>query len=211
MIIHEWLESNLSSDCTILEAGVYDGSDTLRFARNFPDCKVYGFEPVESLFNRAIHKVKGYDRVVIEKKALDHESGHKEMHISYKKGKVYGSSSLLEPKDHLRDHPKITFNNTETVETVSLDDWIRENGIDCIDLAWLDMQGYEPVLLQNSPLAVSKINFLYTEVSTVETYKSVMQYGDYKDFLLGNGFEVVHEGVYWKDGGNVLFRKMFDI
>lgn len=206
-LIHKWAVRNIPSDCTILEAGVADGRDTLLFAREFPNGKIYGFEPVEGLFNQAVGKVKNHDHVVLEQKALDYESGKKDFYISKRSGRVSGSSSLLEPKDHLWFHKKVTFKTTETVDTVSIDNWIRENNIDKIDFAWLDMQGYEPILLKNSPLAMSKIECLYTEVSLIETYKSVMQYEEYKQLLFEHGFEVVDESLPWKDMGNVLFRK----
>ena len=87
------------------------------------------------------------------------------------------------------------------------DDWITENKIEKIDLAWLDMQGYEPLLLKNSPLAMSKIEYLYTEVSLIETYSEVTKYEEYKSMLLESGFEVVFEDLPWQDMGNVLFKK----
>lgn len=205
--IHRWAVRNIPSDSTIIEAGSSDGRDTLRFARDFPEGRVYGFEPVGKLWSTARKKLEAHDNVVLSNKALDYESGTKELHISDRSGRVSGSSSLLPPKDHLWFHEKVTFKTTEMVETVGLDDWIRENNIEKIDFAWLDMQGYEPVLLQNSPLAMSLIECLYTEVSLIETYESVMQYPEYKKMLQLHGFEVVDEDLPWKDMGNVLFRK----
>ena len=69
------------------------------------------------------------------------------------------------------------------------------------------MQGYEPILLSNSPLAMSKIEYLYTEVSLIETYDKVMKYEEYRSMLLENGFEVVFEDLPWDDMGNILFKK----
>jgi FkbM family methyltransferase len=206
-LIKNWILNNLPKDSTILEAGVADGSDTLFFARHFPNGKIYGFEPHESILNQAIEKVKHYNNVVLEQKALDHEIGQKEFYISDRFGDAWGSSSLLEPKDHLWFHKEITFKTTETVEAVCFDDWITENKIEKIDLAWLDMQGYEPLLLKNSPLAMSKIEYLYTEVSLIETYSEVTKYEEYKSMLLESGFEVVFEDLPWQDMGNVLFKK----
>lgn len=206
-LIKNWIVNNIPKDCIILEAGVADGTDTLFFANHFPKGKIYGFEPHEKIFNQAAEKVGRYNNVVLEKKALDYENREKEFYVSDRFGDVWGSSSLLEPKDHLRVHKDITFKDTETVESISLDDWISENNIDKIDLAWLDMQGYEPILLSNSPLAMSKIEYLYTEVSLIETYDKVMKYEEYRSMLLENGFEVVFEDLPWDDMGNILFKK----
>jgi FkbM family methyltransferase len=207
MNIQHWILRSLVENCTILEAGVADGSDTLFFAENFPLGKIYGFEPLDNLYLQALAKTKNYKNVTLKKAALSYIDGYEELHISDRFNESWGSSSLLPPKDHLWFHKEITFKSTEKVKTLCLDDWIKSNNIDHIDLAWLDMQGYEPILLKNSPLAMSKIKFLYTEVSLIDTYDGVVKYPEYKNWLLDNGFKVIFEDLQYMDMGNVLFTK----
>ena len=114
---------------------------------------------------------------------------------------------MLAPKDHLWFHQAITFKSSKTIKTIALDNWIKEKAINKIDLAWLDIQGFEPQLLKNSPIALSKIQFLYTEVSLIDTYEGVVKYPEYKDWLIQNGFKIIFEDLPYKDMGNVLFAQ----
>lgn len=208
MDIKNWILRNLKNECTILEAGVANGEDTLFFADSFPDGKIYGFEPIEDLYRQAYAKVYNKKNVVLKQAAIDYIDGYAEIYISDRYGEIWGSSSLFAPKDHLWFHEGITFKSTKTVKTIALDNWIKENGIEQIDLAWLDIQGYEPQLLKNSPLALSKIQFLYTEVSLIDTYSGVIKYPEYRDWLLENGFIIIFEDLPYKDMGNVLFKRV---
>jgi FkbM family methyltransferase len=206
MNIKNWI-TQLPSNSVIVEAGAADGSDTLDFSKTFPNGTVYSFEPFKSLYLEAKEKTSNQKNVFLENAALGYTDEDKDLYISDRFNEPWGSSSLLEPKDHLWFHSAITFKSVETVKTISFDKWIKEKNIQKIDLAWLDMQGYEPILLQNSPIAVSKIRFLYTEVSLIETYEGVIKYPEYKDWLLQNGFRIVFEDLPYKDMGNVLFEK----
>ena len=116
------------------------------------------------------------------------------------------SSSLLEPKDHLADHPDTVFTNKIAVKTATLDSWAKENNISKVDMLWLDMQGYELRMLKASEVILQTVSVIHTEVSTKETYKGVAQYNELRSFLVERGFSVKIEAVPqgW-DMGNVLF------
>lgn len=207
MNIKQWIIQNLNKNSVILEAGIANGEDTLFFSEYFETGKIFGFEPDSKLFEQAKNKLINKDNVFIEQAALSYINSDEIFYISDRFDEAWGSSSLLKPKDHLWFHESITFKSTKIVKTIALDDWVEKIQIDKIDLAWLDMQGYEPILLKNSPLALSKINFLYTEVSLIDTYDGVIKYPEYKNWLIENDFSVVFEDLPYQDMGNVLFKK----
>jgi len=206
MNIREWITNNLENDSIVLEAGMYDGKDTLFFSNYFTEGKIYGFEPIPSLFLQASQVLRNQTNVEISNMALSDVTGKSKIFLSDRFGQVAGSSSLLNPKDHLGVHPQITFKEEVDVDTINLDEWFESKGLDTIDFMWLDMQGYEPIVLKNSPNILSKTKYIYTEVSLIETYDSVMLYPEYKKFLEENGFEVIDEELPWEDMGNVLFK-----
>ena len=206
MNIHQWIVNNLPTNSVVVEAGTCDGSDTIFFSQYFSNGMVYGFEPIPALYNTVVSRIGHPYNVELVQKALSEKTGKLTIHCSDRFGADWGSSSILEPKDHIQVHPDITFKTQIEVDTVNLDDWFLAKKIDHIDFMWLDMQGYEPVVLKSSPLVLSKTQYLYTEVSLMETYRGVMLYPEYKKFLLDNNFEVVFEDLPWKDMGNVLFR-----
>jgi len=206
MNIKTWIEQNLKTDSIILEAGTYDGTDTLFFSDYFKDGLVYAFEPIISLYEIAKSKVSNRNNVKIYNSALSDVTGKSTIYFSDRFGSDWGSSSLLKPKEHIESHPEITFKEVIEIDCVNLDDFISENNISVIDFMWLDMQGYESFVLDNSPITLELTKYIYSEVSLIETYENVMLYPEFRKLLESKGFEVVFEDLPWKDMGNVLFK-----
>lgn len=204
--IHDWILNNIPKDGTVIEAGTSEGNDTLFFANHLIGGILFGFEPILELFNKTLQKVSNKSNVKLNQLALSDVEGEFNMFVSDRFGEDWGSSSLLEPKEHLINNPDITFKSQRKVKTTTLDGFIEKEGIEKIDLMWLDMQGFEPFVLKASPKALSITRFLYTEVSLVENYNGLITYPELKKFLEESGYSVIEEGIYWADGGNVLFK-----
>jgi 2-O-methyltransferase len=204
--IKNWIATNLPKNGIIVEAGTADGNDTVFFANHFCEGKVYGFEPYPNYFNETKNKTQHFNNVKLCNKALAAKTDKMTLYVSDLNGGDWGSSSILKPKEHLKFHPAITFKSSIEVETQNLDEWFLENKLVHIDLMWLDIQGAEPDVLMNSPLALSKTRYLYTEVSLAETYENVILWKDFRKFLESNNFEVISEELCWQDMGNILLR-----
>jgi tRNA isopentenyl-2-thiomethyl-A-37 hydroxylase MiaE len=116
-----------------------------------------------------------------------------------------GSSSLLPPKDHLADHPDVTFEKKIRVECTTIDEWIKSNNIEKVDLLWLDMQGHELNALKAGLVTLEKVQAVYTEVNLKEVYDGAPLYGELREWLEERNFKVEVEEIPWEDGGNVLF------
>lgn len=102
-----------------------------------------------------------------------------------------GSSSLRPPKEHLAYAPFVAFPRTIQVETIKIDSWADANGIERIDMMWLDMQGVELEVLKSSPKMVSTTRVILTEVSFVEAYENQSYYHEIKNWLEEQGFDLV--------------------
>lgn len=206
MNIKDWIKGNIHEGSTIIEAGACEGIDTVFFSEIVGNGHVYSFEPIPDLYSQALININGRNNVELVNKALSDKNGKSKMYVSDRFGQSWGSSSILKPKDHLTNHKDITFKEEIEIDTINLDDWYKDKSINFVDLMWLDLQGYESVVLKSSPLILSKTRYLYTEVSLVELYEDGMIYEKYKSYLEENNFEVVFEEIYWVDGGNVLFK-----
>jgi FkbM family methyltransferase len=203
--IHQYIKH--IENPVILDAGAADGADTIRFAKIFPSASIYAFEPVSMNYEILKQQVSKYRNVKTFKMALADYNGESEMNISEnatQSDSVASSSSLLEPQEHLKIHPHITFNKKEVVSTITLDSWAKKEGIDHIDVLWLDMQGMEYKVLKSSVEIIKTVQVIYTEVSLMEMYKDSILYKDYKKWLKSIGFEVVKEELLWEDMGNIL-------
>ena len=203
-----FIEQFLHDSPIIIDAGSYDGKDAIGMAKKWEGDKIYAFEPIPKLFNNLKRNTRSYSNIQCFSYALSNKTSSELMYVSG--GKDNGSSSLLVPKEHLRAHPTITFEETINVKTITLDTWAKDNNIDHIDLLWFDLQGMELDVLKASPNILKTVQVIHTEVSLIETYEKVPLYQELKDWLCKRGFIVVKEELPWKDMGNVLFVRASD-
>ena len=200
--------SSPSQHVNILEAGAANGVDTVEFATFFPYATIYAFEPVRKNYEALCLAVKGKNNVKTFKLALAEENGESKIHVSHNKEvgtTLATSSSLLRPKEHINFHPHIEFVTSEKVRATTIDKWAEENGVDHIDIMWLDMQGIEYQVLRASPRMLKTAKVIYSEVSLKELYEGSILYDQYKQWMSAQGFRVDKEELLWEDAGNVLF------
>lgn len=189
----------------IIDCGAHIGTDSIQWA-SISGSTVYAFEPLTSLYQRLLENTKTYHNIKCFNVALFDFHGEQEMYVS--SGESDASSSLMAPKRHLIDHPKVVFDNIQRVNCTTLDLWAAQNKVDKIDLLWLDMQGAELRTLKASKTILKMVSVIHTEVSLYESYEGVETYSHLKEFLLNEDFVCVKEAIpSGFDMGNVLFVK----
>jgi FkbM family methyltransferase len=202
IILRKYLPKNpICIDC-----GAHIGVDSISLAKILKGT-VHSFEPVDELYNQLKRNSSPYKNIFTYKIALSDFNGPREFYLS--EGESDASSSLLPPLLHLKEHPKVLFNQKILVETKTLDSWAAENSVSHVDLLWLDMQGFEMNMLQASSRILDTVKLIHTEVSIRETYKGVALYAELSNFLQSKGFKVLYEAIPngW-DMGNVLFVRV---
>ena len=112
----------------------------------------------------------------------------------------------MEPDGHKQFHPDVSFNQTIEINCMTLDKWAEDNKIGNIDFLWLDMQGYELKMLQESQKVLKNVSVIHSEVSMKNTYQGAPMYEEYRAWLQSKGFKIILEAIPdgW-DMGNVLF------
>lgn len=189
----------------MIDCGSYDGIDSIELVKTLGGT-VHAFEAVPDIYQRLVKRAAPYPAIKTYNIALSNKSGEETFYVS--EGGSDGSSSLLQPKEHLVDHQATVFEKVIKVKALSLDDWAVQNSIPHIDLLWLDMQGFEMDMLMASKHIFPTVKVIHTEISVKETYVGVKQYEEFKEWLLKKGFIVAIEAIPqgW-DMGNVLFIK----
>ena len=196
------LKKYLPKNPVIVEAGGYNGADTLKMAKIWPQGTIYSFEPVPRLFGILQGTTYKCPNVTCIKKALSDRNGTFPMYVS-KGGDA--SSSLLEPDKHLKEFTHVTFPYKINVEAITLDTWAVQNNIDHIDFLWFDLQGMEPMVLKASPIMLKTVKAIYAEVSYCELYKNAPLYPEFKVWMEQQGFTVVAEVHHHVTFGDALF------
>ena len=200
-----FLMGYLHANPVIVEAGAHIGLDTEEMSRLWPKGVIHAFEPVPELYEKLEQRTGHLRNVVRYPLAVADRSGRSKMFVS--SGASDGSSSLLTPKEHLDEHPDVRFDQAIEVRTITLDDWARQQGINHVDLLWLDMQGAELAAMMAAPHVLRTVKAIHLEVSLKEVYEGGPLYPEVRRWLEAQGFRVEREALPWPDMGNVLFTR----
>lgn len=204
VIDKNYIAQYLPNDAIIVEAGAYNGNDTIEMAKLWSKSIIYAFEPMPYAYDLLKEKCKNQDNIHLSQAALSNKSGTQKFFLS--SGASTGSSSLLPPDKAMNTfHSDISFSEFIDVKTFTLDDWAKSEKVSRVDFLWLDMQGMEPSMLKASPEILKTVKVIYTEVNLAPVYKGAILYPEYKKWLENEGFVLVREDLPWVDGGNALF------
>lgn len=198
-----YIQYLLPKNPVIIDCGAHIGRDSIDLA-TIPGSKVYAIEAINDLYSKLLERTKKIDNIQCFNIALSHYNGITDFYVSG--GSSDGSSSMMKPKEHLVDHPDITFSVSKNIECYTLDTWAENHGIGFIDMLWLDMQGAELKMLQHSPKILDTIKLIHTEVSTKETYEGVEHYKVFDQFMKSHKFRPIVKAIPPNyDMGNVLY------
>ncbi|HLB40600.1 MAG TPA: FkbM family methyltransferase [Candidatus Babeliales bacterium] len=190
-ISHKLVAKHLPTNPIILEAGAFDGTDTLILKKLWPHSTVYAFEPHPSIYLDLAKKVAGVDGIYAYELGLANRDGNAMFYESTENGKPFMSGSLIEPKEHLKHAPSVLFKNQIAIKVATIDSWAKQQHLDHIDFMWLDLQGSELEVMQAAPQIMQTVKALMVEVEFVEAYKAQPQYLAVRHWLEGQGFELV--------------------
>ena len=187
------IQPYLSQNPIIIEAGAYDGRETVRMAKLWPQGIIHAFEPVPELFEKLKTNTAHLSNVHCYQMALSDATGTAVLHISEnptKPGRASQANSLLKPDKRLELSPLI-FPRSIQVPTTTIDAWAEQNNIDRIDFLKLDVQGYELNILKASIRILATTKAILTEVEFVEAYHGQYLYADVKTWLESHEFTMV--------------------
>jgi FkbM family methyltransferase len=200
----------------LFDIGANEGIWCIEKAKNCPDCTIYAFEPVPSLYAELVKKTKHLNNIKIFNKAIDLESGLKQFNVS--KQSVYGNhgcSSFL----HFSEKSKTEWfgrNDFEVidrivVETCTLESIIDEYKIQSIDYIKIDTQGWDIKVLQSLG---NKIEIIKGGELEAGTKDDILYWGQNTElesvsFLINNGFEIesIESNDQFRNEVNIKFKQ----
>lgn len=125
----------------VLDIGTNIGEVILNIAKKNTNGKIYGFEPVDYNYEKLITNISlnNFANIIVSKLAL---SDKKEtLFYKEKKGHSGGISMNKEAKMD---------NSYKTIESVTLDEFVKEKRLDKIDFIKVDIEGFEMNFLQGA-------------------------------------------------------------
>ena len=206
------INAQLNFDITgVIHVGAFDGAELATY-RKLNLFNTILFEPQREMYNVVNHKC--IDNEVVYNIALGSEDIETEMFISDKAGGMANgatqSSSILEPKVHLTEHPEVTFPEKETITVKRFDNFVQSNNIDVLGYNMLnvDVQGYELEVFKGFGDYLNQIDIIIAEVNRDEVYKGCAMIGDIDAYL--SQYNLRQVSVYWQSaswGDAVYVRK----
>ncbi len=169
----DWRKLIGKDDPQIIEVGANDGQDTKRLLAEFPECRIWAFEPEP----RAIEVFR---KNIQDKRAnlIEEAVGARRDRLPWfaSHGKVPGecgvgpeamedwhlSGSVKSPTGHLGKPDWCSWRQEGYVTCTALDD-IGFYGGASFDLLWIDAQGNEREVLQGAKSHLTRTRYVYTE------------------------------------------------
>jgi FkbM family methyltransferase len=201
------LKKYLSNPSVIIEAGAADGADTILFAAEFPQADIFAIEPVNEQFAHLKNLCAKNNNIKLFNFAFSEQNGESEIIIGNSEGILggMGSSSILEPLEHEKYFPKISFDRKQKVSTKTLYSFMSENKIMLVDLLWLDIQGKEfDVLKASQQVVKDQVKLIHLEISRIQFYSDMPKEKEIRKFMKDLGFICVIDKI-GAISGNALF------
>ncbi len=119
------------------------------------------------------------------------------------------SSSILELKEHLIEHPHISVIDKKKVFTKKIDSFVKEENINISNYNFLnlDIQGAELLALKGMSESLENIDFIYSEVNEKELYENCALINEIDDFLSKYNFNRVETKMTSHGWGDALYIK----
>jgi FkbM family methyltransferase len=173
---------------TILDIGSRDLTEGSYFAERYPNATIYSFECNPATLPLCEKKAKNYKNIILTSKAVNEYTGFctfyptdPEKTITTWEDGNPGASSLFKANGN---YPIEHYVQKEiTVPCIRLDDVLKDNNIEKIDMLWMDLQGAELLALKSLGSYLEKVSFICTEVEINPMYENQALFKDVDNFL----------------------------
>ena len=172
---------------TIFDGGMHQGQSAEKYALSFPACRVFGFEPEAANFEASKTRLAAFgDRIAMFPFGLSDQDGTAELKVNSHDG----THSLLEIGDVSQWDAPATTIDRRPIETVSLDRFCTEHGVERIDVLKLDIQGGELRALKGAEALLRQraIHLVAAEVNFLPLYRDMPLFWDVAAYMLSLGY-----------------------
>lgn len=210
-----WIPQFLPYNPVIIEAGAFQGDETCRASKLWPQGRIIAFEPNPEAFDVLQKKVQNESasNVKLYNLALSDYNGIASLNVcNGMKGvdSIFGYASSLLP---LTQEMQIYCKGPQIiVNCVNLDDWCKEQQIDHVDLLRLELEGLELRVLESSPQILQNTKVLFIKTLMHPYRVGMTQYNALKAFLERSGFVLLSHWFEPGITGHAIFlsREIFD-
>lgn len=168
----EFLDKLNITEPVIFDIGAHKGETVKHYKKLFPSSSVYCFEPFPENANILRSRFSSDPSVHAFEKAVSENVGRRSFHVNENDAT---NSLLPRTKSGRRYFSKSAAEKTQLeVETITIDEVMKLNNINKIDIIKFDIQGGELMALRGAENALQqqKVSLIYTEALFVPHYEN---------------------------------------
>ncbi len=192
---------------SILELGSRDAIDALKLSEYYK-CHVFAFECNPSSITVCKENVGNNPNVTFIPYAVWNKTGSISFFPMIEVGGIFynpGASSCF-PVD--KDGHHKTYIQTEiSVHAIRLDEWLKSQKIDFIDMLCIDLQGAALQALEGMGEYLKDVKYIITEIEHKTIYTGEALYSDVENFLDRHGFQMYVGSINRFFGDYLFVRK----
>ncbi len=186
----------------IFDIGANKGTTISDFKNIWMNCRIHCFEPQFECWESLENLEKKYEgSLMLNKTAVGSKDQKNVSFFSheitteqsgfYKINAEANDSILLKKMQSNKEIGRYinSINHERFVDVIRLDTYMKNNGIDNIDLLKIDTQGHEPEMLEGLGDKLQNTNVVLTELMFFDYYERSLSFSDLEKFLLPAGFK----------------------
>jgi FkbM family methyltransferase len=186
----EFIEKLGVSDPVIFDIGAHMGETVNRYKGLFKDSSVYCFEPFPDNVRFLRSRYSSDPTIHVFDQAVSDSCGMKTFYVNENDAT---NSLLPRDKSGRRYYSKAAAAKTQLdIETITIDEVMKQHGIESVDILKLDIQGGELMALQGAEKALhqQRISILYSEALFVPHYENNPLLRDLWNYLQQFGYTI---------------------
>lgn len=184
----EKLFPNSSEEINIFDIGSRDCEEAIEFSKKFHNAKIFSFEPNPDAIKIAKKNISSFKNITLVEKAVSNMNGAVDFYpidpelteTTHEDGNI-GASSLFKASGKYPLEKYVQ--NKITVESITIEKFCEDNGIETIDFVWMDLQGAEYLALKSFGELLSKVKIIHTEAEFFEIYENQYFFKDIQNLL----------------------------
>lgn len=173
-----------------------------RFKRILPNCIIHSFEPVKARIKIIEDWLKAFphnNNITLNHNAIGEKIEEKTFNVNAKtKASSFLKLNEKNTKDFLKEQVLVKVN--------TVDNYVKENNIKCIDYLKIDTQGFEEQVLKGSieTLKSGIVKFIEVEIILSDYYEKTTNFYDMEKILLPLNYKLYHlQDIICKDGEQI--------
>jgi len=185
---------NVEDVAVIFDIGSLHCLESVEFSNRFSKAKVYAFEANKTSYEVCLENTKDIDRITVTNKCInDYDGTCKFYPINPEKTVTTwfdgnrGASSMFKANGAV-DHIEKYVQDEVDMECIKLESFCKENGIEKVDIIWMDLQGAELLALKGLGSILDTVQVIQTELEINPMYENQCLFNDVDAFLIEKGF-----------------------